>query len=150
VAGITVSEILDRIYAINQTIPGCTAHRYYPTNFDRAKLPLIVALPSQAQHSHRTEYHHIKQRDFLLVCIVGSFLDGLPTESAQREAERLISVIEEIYSAREGLELNQGYLNFVTSAELRTDTGIINYEGTGKAAVLPVLNVTYHREDTPE
>lgn len=99
-----VPIVLDRLYAINQTITGVSASRYYPQT-KREKL--ITALPGPARHeSERYGVENVHTiRNYTLVLWVRNFLSGAIGTTAQREAESLIDTIAYEYWQRPRLEL---------------------------------------------
>lgn len=144
----TVPDILDRIHAINQTITGVKARRYFD-NTDSAKLPLLVAYPRRVIARERLYEWQVRiTREFVIVAILGSFMQGIPTESAQKLAESLVESIEDAYGTRDRLQLNGDTLVNLYRADLGADTGIIEREGDLAVIEFP-LNVIYDR-DTPQ
>lgn len=147
-ADATPAVILDRLHAINQTIGGnVKSTRYFPQSLDGAKLPLLCAIPGQNARSSNHTNQKVSTRDYLLLGFVGDFLQGLPTQTAQANAEALIPLVENCYDPRNRLQLAAGDpgLDNINSAELRLDSGIIDYQGTGMAAVIWTLTITSQR-----
>lgn len=141
-ADANVADICTRLYDIHKTESRITAARYFPTNPGRLRLPVVWALPSAAQRSNQGTGIRRVQRNFLIQCWVGDFLEGIATETAERNAEDLIPVIENLYDFnRRRLEMNHQPLDIVVSAELAGDTGII--DRFGKAVVVFTLDVEY-------
>ena len=147
-AAATVAVILDRLHAINQLLGGVyKSTRYFPPSLDSAKLPLLCAIPGQNARSWNHTNQRLNTRDYLIMCFVGEFLQGLPTQTAQTNAETLMPLIEALYDQRNRLQLAAGDsgLDNINSADLRTDSGIIDYQGTGMAAIIYTLTVVSER-----
>jgi hypothetical protein len=139
----TVTQIADRLEAINATIGGVRARRTFPPRLDSAMLPVLVALPG---HSERDEArlgagYDRQTRAFRLVLIAGAWMSGLPTESAQRKAETLIDAVQAAYLARPRLELDGVPLDGVLRVTFDSDSGIVPLGEY--AAVEFHLTVTY-------
>lgn len=155
-ANATVTLVLDRIHAINGThITGVKSSRYHPGNADSARLPLMTAYFGQrttpagvaVDNRHDT-------RVYDLVCIVGTFLGGLPSETAQRNAETVVERIIDAYATRPRLELNGNTaLDGVVRATIGNDSGLEALDLGGNvlyAALRFPLTVTTRKTHTLE
>lgn len=144
---ITVAAICDRFYAINLTISGVHARRYFPENIETnsAAFPLLTVVPGS--NTRRSSASNMREnlRDYLLIGIVGNFSAGLPTQSAQTNAEALINSIEVKYDPLNTLQLNGVGLASVLEVLYRGDSGIIQYPGTNLAAVIFTFSVKSQR-----
>lgn len=100
----SIPMVLDRLYAINQTISGISASRYYPA---QKRQNLITAIPGPGNHSfERYGVGNLHTaRNYSLILWVRNFLSGAIGATAQREAEGLIDVIVYEYWQRPRLEL---------------------------------------------
>ena len=144
----TVTVILDRIHAINQLLTApYKAARYFPQNLDSARLPLLVPVFGANQRSGNSQDQRINRRSFTIIGFCGSFTQGLPTESAQKIAEQMVTDVENLYDARNRLQLNgsNDAPDFIVHSDYDADTGLIQYPGTEYAAVLFTLNVESDR-----
>lgn len=147
----TPAVILDRIHAINQTIGGnVKSARYFPESLDSPKLPLLCAIPGQNARSSNHTNQKFSTRDYLILGFVGDFMQGLPTQTAQTNAEALIPLVEACYDQRNRLQLAAGDpgLDNINSADLRLDSGIIDYANSGIATVIWTLTVVSQRTVT--
>lgn len=138
----------DRLHAIHGTMSGLHARRYMPGNYsDSALHPLAIPFPGQATYSRLYESMERVSRTWTLAFFVGAMLAGIPTESAQKNAEVLIRNIREAYGQRDRLQLSAGDpLDFVISAQLQSDTGIYEVEGLARVD-FPIL-IIYDRDLT--
>lgn len=138
------TDVGDRIHLINQTIKGVSAFRFMPQSFDMT--PLIVPLVGAEQNRHRAAgaLMFSGERMWTLFCVVGTWMQGLPTESASREGERLLDAITECYIPRLKLEYDGRSLDWVDSAELGSDDGIFQFAEDYAALRFP-LTVTTRR-----
>jgi len=125
----TVTTVQDRICAINQTISDVNAERYFPENPDSARMPLLTCLPGRnVNQKGRGTNSNLGTREYRLLLIVEAWMAGIPTESAQADAETLIDAIEDAYLCRPRLELNGGDpLDGVTAVTLGGDSGLIPF-----------------------
>lgn len=100
----SVPIVLDRLYAINSQINGLSASRYFPAN---RREKLITALPRAGRHN--TERYGVEQlhtiRNYELILWIRNFFSGAIGETAQREAEELIDLVNYEYWQRPRLEL---------------------------------------------
>lgn len=142
---LTVAAACDRFYAINQTISGVHAERYFPQNFDSAKWPLVTVVPGNNTRRSISSNQRENLRDYLLIGIVGDFSAGLPTKTAQANAEALINLVETTYDPLNTLQLSGVGLASVIDVLYRGDTGIIQYPGTNLAAVIFTFAVKSQR-----
>ena len=128
----TVVQILDRLYAINQLIPGINkALRYFPEDPKTAWFPVITAIPGRATHTPAGESLVQSARVFLLLLWAESFTRGIMTQSAQAAAEPLIDAVLDTYWARPRLELIlEGRLvpldGVIDATSIDEDTAIIS------------------------
>lgn len=139
----SVTTIMDRLYAINGTIAGVKARRTFPQHLDAAALPLLVCVPGRStRNTGRIGAGQDEQtRVFRLLLVVEAWMAGMPTESAQRKAESLIDAVGAAYLGRPRLELNGDPLEGVTRVTLGEDSGIIAF-GERAAVEFPLM-VTY-------
>jgi hypothetical protein len=140
-------DVADRLHAIHGTMVGVTAERYFPERIDTAMLPLITAMAGRrtfAQGAARVE-HSVRLWTLMLIC--GAWIAGLPTATAQANAESLIDVVTDAYRSRPRLELvGMSPLGGVVRARLLDDGGIESLENgaNGLAVVRWTLEVTTH------
>lgn len=128
-ANATVTLIGDRIYAINQTISGVNSSRYFPQNFaDSGLHPLLVGVPGAFTREPNLPFlEDGGDRVWSLVLIVEAWMAGIPSETAQRDAEALIETVRDAYLSRPLLRLNGADLDGVIRSEIGDDTGIIPF-----------------------
>jgi hypothetical protein len=141
----TVPLILDRVHEINKaidtTLPLRSA-RYFPASIDMSKLPLITAFPADADFEDKSHDLKDSANRYFLQVYVGYFSMGVPSESALRNAERIIDPIKLAYYQRPRLELvvpprgaPQGALAGVTGSRLRGHGGVVPDDPTQTAAL---------------
>lgn len=140
-----VTNIQDRIYAINLTLADVTAARTLNAQPDNALLPLLTCLPGRSGRNAAQEplgaTTAAQTRQFRLLLLVQAWMSGYPVESAQLAAESLIDAIQSAYWSRPRLELDNAPLDSVSKVVLSEDTGIIAF-GQYAAVEFP-LAVTY-------
>lgn len=149
----TLTEIVsvgDRLHAINQTITGVNAKRYWPTTYGNSALwPFVVPLPGRrttAQNPRAGAEAQQKTRIWNLLIIVGAMTAGIPSESAQRNGESLLELLMDAYDTLPRLELNDEPLGIVVSSVCLTDNGIEPYpQATDLASIILPLQVTTRR-----
>ncbi len=143
------TDVGDRLHQINQSIDGATALRYFPTNFDTARLPFIVPLVGSETKRVLSAGGQAfsADRSWTLLLIVGTWTGRIPTESVSKEAERLIDAVIETYITRPRLDYDGEPLDWVERAELGSDDGIFAYENDYAALRFP-LTVTTRRTFT--
>lgn len=128
-----VVSICDRLHLLHQqNLSGVTASRYWPQNTDTARLPLIVPVPREATRRRVAEGIKEVTRTFGLVCLVGKWEGGIPTQSAQSLAEGLMEAIEDVYDGRDRLQVtaaNPQRFDNLDSAQLADDVGITDRDG---------------------
>lgn len=155
---IDVSTVLDRLYAINQTLTDINAARYYPRDLS-GKAPLVIALPQgRATYDQAYGLPNIQMvRPYVLILYAGNFDAGVPTVSAQKAAERLMNDLPRLYFARPRLELAETNdagvtvykpLTGVSETSLQADDGLTYDQRSGMAVVRFTLQVK--TEDTIE
>jgi hypothetical protein len=142
IANTSEADICTRLFDIHKTEPRITASRYWPTDLSRLRLPVVVAVPSQAVYQKPSTTQIEIARIFAIHACAGDWNQGMPTESAQRNAEDLFVVMRDLYGfARLRLELDHHALEGVIKAELKTDVGLV--DRSGKATLIFNLEVTY-------
>lgn len=101
----SVGDVLDRLHAINGTLTGINALRYFPekvTGF----MPCIV--PVFGTGTHTTDAYGVENvrttRTYLLILYIRPFTQGVPTKTAQVESEALIDNVIFTYWQRPLLE----------------------------------------------
>lgn len=142
---LTVPLIGDRLYAINATITGVHARRYFPTNFYEAALhPLVMALPGQLRSdTNPGAQRNGMMRTWTLMCIVGDSMAGVPSESAQKVGEALLDTIYDTYRRRPHLELS-GQDTYALTCTITGDSGVIPFsQQTELASILFTLSIRY-------
>jgi hypothetical protein len=142
-----IETIGDRIHAINQTLTGIRAERYFDTNTFQ-KPPVIVPTVGRVVQTERL-YEGFRRitRQWTLTAVVWNMSAGLPSVSAQTRAEALIEVIEDAYDVRDRLQLDGDVPDYVYRALLGDDSGITVRED-GLAVIEFPLLVTYDRAVT--
>lgn len=123
---VTVTLVLDRIHAINQTLTGVKTSRYFPENLDSAKFPLLFPL---WEHRTRDLTNTGRGRDkstrlYRLYLIVEAWEGRIPTESAAKDAEALVEQIGNAYLGRPRLDLAGAPLNGVLECAFSEDSGV--------------------------
>lgn len=152
----TVKLIMDRLQAINQQIAaeivsdGVAAAvqtpRYFPQNRDSADMPMIIAIPGNATHDNSKFGREgiSTLRNYTIVLYVRNFMSGIPTESTQTQAEKLMDYIWSGYWNRPRLETSSGdndpLAGVLERAQITSDTGIVQ-ETDNIAAVRYTLQV---------
>lgn len=127
-ANATVTLVLDRIHAINETISGVKAKRYFPQNINNTAIyPFVVPMVGRMTTRSRVsgaQFEHVT-REYSLLLVVEAWMAGIPTESASTDAETLIESITNAYIQRPRLELAaQQPLDGVKEIHLGEDSGI--------------------------
>lgn len=133
-----ISDLLDRVHVINQTISysKLTCYRYFPgTN---GKLPFIVPMLGAATHQALGTLQGGDSGDFtstrevILLCAVASPSSGVPIETAHAHAENIIDPLLQAYANAPYLETSAGELDSIFDYSLITaDTGIVVSRTTG-------------------
>ena len=142
----TVTVILDRIHEINQLLTGYTAKRYFPQAFDTALMPMLIPTFGANQRSKPSEDTRVNKRTFAIIGVCGQFMQGTPTESAQKIAEQMVTDIEELYDARNRLQLDGNDApDFINHFDYDADTGLTVYPNTDLAVVLFTTTVESDR-----
>lgn len=145
-----IETIGDRIHAINETIAGVRADRYFDTNSQQGTLPVLVPVVGRIVSTDRL-YEGFRRitRQWSLYTYVWNMNAGLPSRSAQKKAEALIEEIEGAYDVRDRLQLNGDIPDYVHRALLGDDSGI-TVRDDGLAVIEFPLLVTYDRAVTLE
>lgn len=143
-----ISDLLDRIHAINQTISytQLTAYRYFPAA--AGKFPFIFPLLSTATHNALGTYQGGDSVDFrsdrqiVLVCAVASPKSDNPIATAQKNTENIIDPVITTYTNTPYLTLNGAQLdNVFDTVSIDTDSGIVANNLTGLLEVRFTLTV---------
>lgn len=144
-----IETIGDRIHAINGTITGIRAERYYDTNTFQNP-PVIVPTVGRVVQTERL-YEGFRRitRQWSLTLTLWNMNAGLPSVSGQKKAEALIELVEDVYDVRDRLQLNNDIPDYIHRALLGEDSGIVVRED-GLAVIEFPLLVTYDREVTLE
>lgn len=137
-----LENIRTRLHEINQTITGVKSRATYDTNVETLA-PVILPLMGRMTRnvnvigSERAE----EVRTWTLLLIVGAWNEGLPSQSVQAVADRLLPLVHAAYLTRPRLELNGSALDYVKSVKVSEDSGIISFNES--AAVQIPLTITY-------
>lgn len=144
-----IETIGDRIHAINGTLTGIRAERYYDTNTFQNP-PVIVPTVGRVVQTERlwTQNRRIT-RQWNLTLFVWNINAALPSITAQKRAETYIEAVEDAYDVRDRLQLNEDIPDWVMRAVLGDDSGIVVRED-GLAVIEFPLLVTYDRIFTTE
>ena len=126
-ANATVTLIGDRLYAINAAISGVKARRYFPEDYTQSAMhPLLIALPGAMTPSYDNVGANDDQhtQTFEIILLVKAFLAGIPTQSAQTDAETLMDTVYDTYRARPLLEHGGAALDGVIQTRMSGHGGI--------------------------
>ena len=137
-ADLTITQLLDRIHAINQTIAlasgALTCFRYWPRQFHTAMLPAIVPILGDGTYNEATytDAARFVTRNVRLFVPVDNPNTGLLSETAQLNAEAVIQPVIQTYRNTPFLELSGAALNGVIDrCVITSDTGITLNPNTG-------------------
>ena len=137
-ADLTVTQLIDRIHAINQTITlssgTLTAFRYWPRSFGAHTLPAIVPFLGAGTHNEQNfaDVARYVLRTIRLFVPVDNPNNGLLTETAQLNAEAVITPVLQTYRDVPFLELSGTALNgVIDKCVITSDTGITLNPQTG-------------------
>lgn len=126
-AAITVTTVLDRMHAINQTITGVRARRYFDSNLVQNATLLVPYLGTRTRNLEAGSHVDLSTRQFVVMCFV-NMVAGIPTQSGMETVESMIESVSNAYLARPRLELSSAALEGVVRAELTGDGGIEAYQ----------------------
>src|SRR5690242_16810287 len=104
-----IVSVGDRLHAINSTVTEWTAKRYWPTNYASSALwPLVVPLPSRRTTAQSpragAELAHVT-RLWSIIVITGTMMGGIPSETAQRNSEAALEILNDLYFSNPKLAL---------------------------------------------
>lgn len=142
-----IETIGDRIHAINQTLTGIRAERYYDANTFQNPPAIVPTLGRVTQTERLYEGFRRITRQWNLTLYVWNMSAGLPSVSTQKKAEAHIELIENVYDVRDRLQLSDDVPDYIHRALLGEDSGIVVRED-GLAVIEFPLLVTYDREVT--
>lgn len=153
----TVTEIGDRLHALNKVFVAkynetakrkMTTRRTWPQNYSNSTLhPFLVPLPMEWNEAGRFPQAGAgaghQTRVWTLLCILGAFEMGIPTESAQTEGENLLQVLPAYYAPNLKLVLNGEGLVGLVKAEMVGGSGISRLErDSGLSSIKFPIHIT--------
>lgn len=144
-----IETIGDRIHAINSTITGIRAERYYDTNTFQNPPVIVPTVGAVTQTERLYEGFRRITRRWNLTLTLWNMNAGLPSISGQKKAEACIELVEDAYDVRDRLQLNDDIPDYIHRALLGEDSGIVIRED-GLAVIEFPLLVTYDRAVTLE
>lgn len=158
-----VKLVGDRLHALNElfaktynktAVRKLVTRRYWPQNFYAGALhPFIVPMPMEDVVAGRfpqggaSALHNTQTWTLLLV--IGEFELGIPTDTAQAEAELLMGRLRVWWASRGGLALDGSRLKGLVKAEILRSTGIGTLAAGSKLAIVRFpIDVTMLEEIT--
>lgn len=148
----SVSDILNRLHAINGELTGITPLRYYPENVI-GHMPCIV--PVFGTGTHTTDPYGVENvrtsRTYLLILYIRPFTQGVPTKTAQIDTESLIDDVIFTYWQRPRLEYGDppSPLNgIMEDVRITQDSGLISERANEGSVATVRFTLTVETEQT--
>lgn len=158
-AYLSITTILDRIHAINETLTitgvSLKKFRYFPTEFSSTNMPFITPTIGQATYSPVTSFRpptvmDNTERIINLVCVLGDWTQGVYVKNILELGEKVTIAVQQQYSSNPMLCVTVNSVqtklpDLFSPAYIRSDTGVIGYPNMeSKAAILFQLVVHHY------